>query len=321
MASIKTAIIVGYKGQDGTLLARRLADEGYRIVGVGRNESILFERTTTNVDICDLSAVMNLLVTIVPDEIYYLAGYHSSSEKPGKELSTAMLYEKSSRVHVLGLINFLQSIVETGIKTRLFYAASSLIYSGRNGEVQDESTPFDPVGIYGITKAQGVWVCREYRRVHNIFATCGFLYNHESHLRAPTFLSAKIISAAFKIASGSKVKLELGNPDARVDWGYAPDYVNAFKTVLALDTAEDFIFATGETHCVSDFAQLVFNHFSLDWRDHVVINKNLLFRQQPAKSGNPAKLLKMSGVTLHRPLEDLVSRLIGDFTKYLAHND
>jgi len=313
MHSSKTAIIVGHRGQDGTLLSANLSERGYEIIGIGRSESswggVVSNRV---VDVGDPGIVRQLLGEVGPCDIYYLAAYHSSSERSDAPVSQAELFTQSQAVHVTGLLNFLSAMVEVIPQSRLFYAASSLVFSGKHGEVQDEETPLEPVGMYGITKAQGMWLCREFREKQKIFAACGILYNHESYLRPCSFLTTKIIQAAINIAAGGADKLEVGRLSAKVDWGYAADYVNAFRAILALDSPDDFIMATGKVHSVEQFIEAVFGYFSLDWREHVVVNQGLLFREQPVKRGNPSKLQDRTGIALSRPFSEFVRMLIED---------
>jgi len=311
MAPLTTAIIVGYRGQDGSLLANNLAGRGYKVIGIGRGHVSGIHLDEESLDIRDSNAVKALLERTGPAEIYYLAAYHSSSEKSGVAISATELFSRSQEVHVTGLLAFLAAMEVVSPHSRLFYAASSLVFSGQQGPTQDESTPLEPVGMYGITKAQGMWLCREFRK-NNIFASCGILYNHESHLRPRSFLTSKIIQAAIKIANGGHEKVEVGNLSARVDWGYAPDYVEAFRAVLNLDAPDDFIFASGAAHSVEEFIAAVFGYFSLDWRDHVIVSPNLLFREQPVKQGNAAKLHQQTGIHLARPFNEFVYRLIQD---------
>ena len=309
----KTAIIVGADGQDGTLLTADLEKKGYQIVGISRGHTDWGPfRNGRSVDIQDQNAVRSVMQKCGPSEIYYLAAYHTSSEKTGILLSDAELFRRSQSVHVAGLLNFLEVMADVSPTSRLFYASSSLVFSGRHGDLQDETTPLEPVGMYGITKAQGMWLCKEYREKQKLFASCGILYNHESALRPRSFLTAKIIKTAIEIATGSDKKIEVGNLKAQVDWGYAPDYVAAFEAILGLEEPDDYILATGEAHSVEKFLAVVFGHFGLDWHDHVVISSDILFRLQPTKRGDATKLLNHTGIRLHRPFEEIVHRLIKD---------
>lgn len=313
MAKRRTAVIVGHRGQDGTLLAANLLAKGYSVIGIGRTETMCDGTPSDQIiDVTDQDAVKQFLASVGVCEIYYLAAYHSSSEKVGILDSPAELFRRSQAVHVTGLLNVLEAMREVAPESRLFYAASSLVFSGKHGEVQDEDTPLDPVGIYGITKAQGFWLCREFRERHQIFAASGILYNHESSFRPITFLTSKIVRAAIDIAGGGAEKVQVGSLSAKVDWGLASDYVAAFQAILALESPDDFVIATGEAHSVEEFVSAVFQYFSLDWCQHVIVKPALLFREQPVKRGNANKLMKRTGLDLKRPFAEFVSILIED---------
>lgn len=307
-------IIVGSAGQDGSLLRRDLQERGDEIIALERLQCIFPSGMPARVikDITNASEVTELLRLFQPNEIYYLAAYHTSSESAKTQKILHEEFESAHNVHVKGLVNFLSAIVEESPATRLFYASSSLIYSGENGELHDECTPLSPQGFYGITKAQGMQLCREFRMCHNVFASCGILFNHESHLRAPSFLSAKIIKAAIRISEGALEKLEVGNLSSRVDWGYAKDYVVAFQKILALDHPDDFIIATGEAHTVQEFIDIVFAFFDLIPDKYVVENKTILSRTPAVKIGDAGKLQSATGWTPSLNYRDFVVQLIKD---------
>ncbi len=312
----KTAIIVGHKGQDGSLLSNSLIKKGYNVVGIGRKETTLNSKPVYPfVDILDAESVYRLLDNTGPAEIYYLAAFHSSSENQKSIASSANCYRMAHALHVEGLLNFL-SYKRITEGYRLFYASSSLVFSGSDGLIQNEDTKIDPVGIYGITKSQGMFLIKEFREKNQVYATIGILYNHESHLRPLQFLTAKIIHAAISISKGNNMIIDIGNPAAMVDWGYAPDYVEAFRSLLSLNEPDDFIMATGEAHSIEELLDIVFNYFSLDWRAHVNINEKILFRRQPNKIGDSSKLLNKTGIRLRRPFKEFVHILINDHIIY-----
>ena len=314
MVKSKKVIVVGYAGQDGSLLIRDLQTRNDRIIGIGRATSIFpdgFPRDT-NVDIGNTHHIYELVRLFQPDEIYYLAAYHVSSEAAAARLPLHRQFAAAQAIHVTGLVNCLSAIVDESPNTRLFYASSSLVFSGENGEKQNEMTPLTPQEYYGITKAQGMWLCGEFRKKHNVFVTTGILYNHESHLRAATFLSAKIIRAAIRISRGSSEKLEIGNMTGRVDWGYAKDYVLAFQKILALDTPDDFIVATGISHTVEEFIHIVFNYFQLNSEQYVIENAKLLTRKPAVKIGDASKIHSLTGWRPSLDYQDFVIQLIED---------
>lgn len=311
----KRSIIVGHTGQDGTLLMQDLQRRGDKIIGLSRTRSLYpndFPKNTIK-DITNVEEVYKMVHLFQPHEIYYLAAYHTSSEASAVQHKLHTEFELAQSTHVTGLVNCLSAIVDESPTTRFFYASSSLIFSGENGEYQDELTPYDPQGFYGITKAQGIQLCREFRNRYNLFASTGILYNHESHLRTARFLSNKIIRTAMRIASGSNEKLEVGSLSSRVDWGYAKDYVLAFQKILLADNPDDFIVATGEAHTVEEFIQIVFDHFNLDMKQYVVENKSILTRTPPVKIGITDKLHKTTGWSPSMNYQDFVIQLIKDY--------
>ena len=297
---MRNAIIIGSEGQDGRLLYERLAQEGCNIVGVGRREVGRTAGSTAGVDrtidILDRAAVERAVKAFQPDAVFYLAAFHHSSEDK-RPRDDAELYLRSHDVHVHGLLNVLESLARYAPSARVFNAASSHCFGEPPASIQDERTPLRPQDPYGISKTVGVELCRMYRTRHALAASCGFLYNHESPLRSPKFLSAKIVRGAVAIAGGRRDKLILGDLSARVDWGYAPDYVDAMIRILRLDIADDFVVATGQSHTVEDFASIAFTHLNLDWRQHVATEPSLLTRSasRAALVGDSTKLRSKTG--------------------------
>jgi len=314
----KKTIIVGYAGQDGSLLVRDLQKRGDEIIGIGRLTCVYPTGFPSDVitDIRDVKQVYDVVRLFQPDEIYYLAAHHVSSEGGVLQIPLHIQFESAQAIHVSGLVNCLSAIVEESPATRLFYASSSLVFSGENGDLQDETTPFTPQGFYGISKTEGIQLCREFRKNHRVFASTGILYNHESHLRAPGFLSAKIIKTAIRISNGSHEKLEVGNLTSRVDWGYAKDYVVAFQKILAAYNPDDFIVATGEAHTVKEFIDIVFKYFNLDAEKYVLENKNILTRRPPVKIGDSSKLRSLTDWTPSLVYMDFVKQLIEDHLSF-----
>ena len=220
------------------------------------------------------------------------------------------LVRKSTDVHVTGLACFLEAIRLHSPETRLFYAGSSLVFGEPGTDMQDEMTPFDPRCVYGITKAAGLRLCRYYREKHGVFASGGILFNHESPLRQSKFVIPKIIHAAFAVSRGSAEKLHLGDLSARVDWGYAPDYVEAMTRILRIREPGDFVIATGETHSVQEVVERIFGSLGLDWREHVEVTREILTRRRSPLCGNASRLHAATGwqptVSFHEMLEILL---------------
>jgi GDPmannose 4,6-dehydratase len=218
--NLRKAIIIGNRGQDGTILTKYLLKKKYQVTGVD---------TDSKVDITNLHQVENLIKEIKPDEVYYLAAFHQSSQD--KAIEQTLLYQKSYEVNVFGYINFLEAIRKHSPESRIFYAASSMIFGNPKKEVQTEKSLYCPNTPYGITKLDGVLISRIYREQYDIFASCGIMFNHESEFRTANFITTKIIQGAVDIKKGIKDKLEVGSLSAKVDWGYAYDYVKAMNAV------------------------------------------------------------------------------------------
>jgi len=310
------AIIVGDRGQDGSLLRASLDKQGIQVVGVGREQLSLpqFFSGISNAgfSIANTKQVAALVEAIRPSEVYYLAAHHVSSEQSGADNSPSE-YDAYHRVHVVGLLNFLWAIRNHSPLCRLFYAASSLVFSGSHGPIQNEETPLSPVGFYGLTKAQGIYICREFRQRHGIFASVGILYNHESALRPSKFISKKLIYSAHQISLGLQKELSVGNLSAETDWGYAPDFVEAFQKILRIDAADDFVIATGESHSVSEFAEIVFNHYGLDPTSYIRENPTALLRHLPRKVGDSSKLRRATGWKPTCDFQAMVKMLVSDY--------
>ena len=274
---MRTALIIGAGGQDGRLLARFLLARDYNVRGWTRADPGTDTACDCEVvDVLQRGTVEHNLLTLRPDEVYYLAAFHHSTEETVSEC-TAELLRRSFDVHVLGLLNVLQTI-ERSRKGRLFYAASSHVFGMPITEWQNEQTAFVPNSAYGISKAAGIQCCQLFRRERGVFAASGILFNHESALRKPSFLSQKIVRGALRARRHPAFKLDLGDIEARVDWGYAPDYVDAMFRILQLAEASDFVVASGEVHTVREFAEIAFDAVGLDWRRHVQLDPRLLKR-------------------------------------------
>ncbi len=302
---MKRALIVGAAGQDGQLLRHALDKRGDFVLGVGR-------RTHDGIialDVLDCAAVKRAVEKLAPDEIYYLAAFHHSSEER-ERVSPADLWRRSFETHVHGAVNFLEAILSHAPAARFFYAGSCLVFGASAPSPQNEQTPFSPETIYGISKAAAVECCRYYRREHNVFAATGILYNHESPLRSPAFLSQKVVRAALEIKAGMRWDLALGDLAAETDWGYAPDYVEAMMRILSAERADDFVVATGTPRTVQDFVEHAFNAVGLDWRKHVREEKSLVKATRGRLVGDASKLKRETGWQPSVSFEEMVSRLV-----------
>jgi GDPmannose 4,6-dehydratase len=193
-------------------------------------------------------------------------------------------------------LNFLEAARVKSPKSRLFFASSSRVFGAPPSSPQDETTPLNPECVYGITKAAGQRCVRYYRQAHGLFAAAGILYNHESPLRAPAFVTTKIVRGAVAIRRGQQSKLVLGDLDAEADWGYAPDYVDAMRQILRLPAADDFVIASGASHTVRNFVEAAFGLVGLDWNAYVEVAPGLISGQRRSSLvGNTAKLTAATG--------------------------
>jgi len=279
----RNAIIVGSDGQDGRLLAQFLKEKNYQLALVGRER----------LDINSLLEVKELVLDTKPKEIYYLAAHHHSAED--KWDSDDILLKKSTAVHVLGVVNFLETMVLHAPYARLFYASSSHIFPSSTGEKLSESTRPLPENIYAITKYTGMLMCQYYREKKGIFTSCGILFNHESNLRSVKYLSRKIVVAAVQIFQKQRDQLILGNLDVAVDWGYAPDYVDAMYRILQLDSASDYVVASGKTHTVRQFVDIAFNYLGLNYIKYVKVDTSVLNKNIEIRVGDAIKLRLATG--------------------------
>lgn len=305
---MKRALIVGCHGQDGRLLFEQLKAKGDAIYGIGRSECIvhgdwpekLVDATAIrSVDILNYQQVADAFRVFQPDQVYYLAAFHHAADTPLKQ--TMELFKRSYEIHVQGLLHCLEAILSQRPECRLFYAASSHTFGNVDLKRITESTPLDPICVYGITKTTGVQACRFYRKQHGVFASVGFLFNHESIYRRADFLSQKIARAAVAIKLGLETELKLGDLSAVVDWGFAGDYTNAMERILSLDAPHDFIIASGIPRTVRDFVDIAFQVVGLDYRSYVVETKMPGLRQRTPLIGNPTYLKSLTG---WEPLKD-----------------
>lgn len=307
---MKTAIVIGSNGQDGYYLANSLEQKGYGVIRIDQNyiQPTVGFNANNPFNICDPSNVDILLSDTRPDEIYHLAAYHHSAQDNYEE--TLNIFNKSISTHEISLFNLLTSIVKHSPSTKLFYAASSLIFGDPPTEIQNESTPINPINLYGITKASGIFLCRKFRKEHGTFASCGILYNHESSRRQRNFLSKKIVNGVLDARGNKQAVLELGNLDTITDWGYAPDYVEAMIKILNLPNPDDFIVSTGIKHTVRDFVEIAFASVGLDWHNHVIQNPAIIKRVTMPLIGDSTKLRNLSGWSPSITFDEMVKLLV-----------
>jgi GDPmannose 4,6-dehydratase len=312
MSLVARAIIVGSGGQDGRLLRRSLQAKGIGTVGISRHRIHYPDGREDGFSILDELPIRNLLSEYQPHHIYYLAAHHTSAQGAMTN-SSLENYSVCHNTHVVGLHHFLEAIRVICPNARIFYASSSLIFDGSLGPKQSENTPFGPIGFYGLTKLQGMMLCRHYCREYNLFASSGILFSHESNYRPASYLSKKIISAAYAISRGQEAKVTIGDLDSINDWGYAADYVEAFQGILRLGAPGDFVVATGEGHTVREFAQGVCDQFGLRLSDCVVEDKSLPLRRTGPRVGDYTKLKLAAGWSPSKSFDQMVQALVKDY--------
>lgn len=278
---IKKALITGITGQDGSYLAELLLAKGYEVHGIirrassfntGRIDHLYKDPHIHGVrlylhygDIADSTNLIKLLYRIQPEEIYHLAA--QSHVRVSFDIP-----EYTGDVTGLSTIRILEAIRETGVKAKFYQASSSEMYGKVQEVPQRETTPFYPRSPYAAAKVYAYWATVNYRESYDMFACNGILFNHESPRRGETFVTRKITRAVAAIKAGLQKTLYLGNLDAKRDWGYAKEYVEAMWLMLQQEEPEDYVIATGETHTVKEFLEESFSYAGLDWRKHVEID-------------------------------------------------
>ena len=311
------ALITGITGQDGSYLTELLLDKGYEVHGVVRRTSTL-DRSRLNhlyhdpaiygqrlflhyADLNDPTTLRRVLFKVAPDEIYHLAGQSHvglSFEIP----------ESTCEETAMGTLRLLEMIRDLPRPPRMYHAASSEIFGRPAQSPQDEQTPFAPVNPYGCAKAFATQMVVIYRRNFGLFATNGIMYNHESPRRGENFVTRKICRAAAAIKLGRETELALGDTSAQRDWGDARDYVQGMWLALQHETADDFVFATGQLHSVQDVVETAFAAAQLDWRKHVKLEPRLLRPAEPHRLvGNAAKARRVLGWEPKTTFADLIT--------------
>ncbi|NEO73457.1 GDP-mannose 4,6-dehydratase [Moorena sp. SIO3H5] len=291
---MKKALVCGVSGQDGAYLAKLLLDKGYTVCGTSRDAQMSSFRNLVylgirdqikleSMTLTDFRSVLQVLTKFQPYEVYNLAGQSSVGLSFGQPVETLESI-------ATGTINLLEAIRFTGAPIKLYNAGSSECFGDTGEQAADEQTPFRPRSPYGVAKAAAFWEVANYREAYGLFACSGILFNHESPLRPERFVTQKIVSAACRIANGSKEKLRLGNMAIKRDWGWAPEYVEGMYLMLQQDQPDDYVIATGESYKLEDFVATAFATVDLDWQDHVVTDSKL-FRPTDLALGksNPAK--------------------------------
>jgi GDPmannose 4,6-dehydratase len=297
---MKTALITGVTGQDGSYLAELLLEKGYKVIGLKRRTSSVYTERIDHIfnhenfemryfELNDAGCMWRLLNEYKPDEIYNLAA--QSHVRVSFEVP-----ESTTDTIVMGTLRLLEAMRHVVPNARFYQASSSEMFGDNPESPQDEYTAFQPASPYACAKVYAHHLVRNYRGSYRLHASCGILFNHESPRRGETFVTRKITMAAARIKLGLQDKLYLGNLDAKRDWGFAGDYVEAMWMMLQRDHPGDYVIATGETHTVREFLECVFRHAGLNVGDHVEIDERL-FRphEVPLLLGDPTKAKETFG--------------------------
>lgn len=314
---MKKALITGIAGQDGSYLADLLLSKGYEVHGIVRRAAI--EDTAhklkniahlvdkVHLHVASLDNVLSIIKTVkdvVPDECYHLAASSFVSYSFEDEIS--ILNNNVNSTHYL-----LASLKEFAPHCRFYFAGTSEMFGKSESAPQTEETPFNPRSIYGISKVSGYHLVKNYREQYGLRACTGILYNHESPRRGYEFVTRKIVSSAVRIKRGLQETVSLGNLDARRDWGYAPDYVEAMWLMLQAEQPEDYVVASGETHSVRELVEIAFTAVGLDYRDHVKVDP-VFFR--PAEKvllcGDPSRIINRLAWRRSRSFREIILEMV-----------
>ena len=309
----KKALITGITGQDGSYLAELLLEKGYQVTGmVRRSSSENFERIDhlsdrlelRQGDLLDQLSLVNLIREFRPHEIYNLAAQSFVPTSFSQPLLTA-------EFTALGVTRLLEAIRLVDSEIRFYQASSSEMFGNIPEIPQSETTGFHPRSPYGVAKLYGHWITLNYRESYDLFACSGILFNHESPRRGREFVTRKIAEGAAGVALGLRDRLKLGNLDAKRDWGYAPEYVEAMWLMLQREVPSDYVIGTGTQHTPREFCEVAFSHVGLDYREHVRVDPALI---RPAEVNSlladPSKALRELGWKPRTSFEELVRIMV-----------
>jgi GDPmannose 4,6-dehydratase len=314
MMEPRRALITGVSGQDGVYLAEHLRAHGREVFGVCRGSPpprVTAVARVERLDMCDEPALDDLIRRVAPAECYHLAAHHRSSQTlagPVDPDADEILHVKTN---LLATHALLRALRRHQPRARVFLAGSCQMFGSPRQMPQNEDTPFHPEAPYAITKVAAAQLGTLYRDRHGLFCCTGILYNHESPLRGPSFVTGRITREVVEIQAGRRRELVLGDPEAQVDWGFAGDYVQAMRLMLEAESPADHVIATGRLTTVRDFAALAFDRVGLAWKDHL--------RQDPQAhtpttravyQGDPARIRDRLGWQATTTLADLVSMMV-----------
>ncbi|HEX9147918.1 MAG TPA: GDP-mannose 4,6-dehydratase [Thermoanaerobaculia bacterium] len=310
---MKSALITGINGQDGSYLAEHLLAHGYRVCGLVRRTSIrnlervshlLEQLELLNGDLLDQNSLINAVAAAQPDEVYNLA---AQSFVPASFSQPVLTGEFTA----LGVTRMLEAIRIVNPRIRFYQASSSEMFGKVHSVPQDEETKFHPRSPYGVAKLYGHWITVNFRESYGMFAVSGILFNHESPRRGTEFVTRKITLAAARIAAGKQKELKLGNLEAQRDWGFTGDFVEAMRLMLEQPEPRDYVIGTGETHTVQEFVEAAFGRVGLDWHKYVVIDPKLV---RPAEVdlliSNPRRAMEELGWKPRVSFHELVRMMV-----------
>lgn len=311
--SKKVALITGITGQDGSYLAEFLLSKGYEVFGMVRRASVeKFERIAhirskielLQGDLLDQFSLISILKEVRPCEVYNLAAQSFVPTSWSQPVLT-------SEFTAIGVTKLLESIRLVDPAIRFYQASSSEMYGKVRETPQTELTPFYPRSPYGVSKVYGHYITVNYRESYNLFAVSGILFNHESPRRGLEFVTRKVTDAVARIKLGMSDTVKLGNLDAKRDWGFSGDYVQAMWLMLQQQEPDDYVIATGRTHSVRDLVEVAFSHVDLDWQKHVVVDQRLI---RPAEVdllvGDPTKAKKKLGWEPKVSFEEMIRLMV-----------
>jgi len=311
----KKALITGITGQDGAYLSSFLLKKGYHVYGAFRRTSIVnLERIESlgikdqiefiSMDLTDQGSIIKSLQKICPDEIYNLAAQSFVAVSFEQPVTTG-------EITGLGVTKLLEAIRIVNPKIKFYQASTSEMFGKVQTVPQNENTPFYPRSPYAIAKLYAHWMTVNYREAYDMFTCCGILFNHESPLRGLEFVTRKITNTVARIKFGLERELRLGNLEAKRDWGYAPEYVEAMWLMLQHDKPDDYVIATGEAHSVKEFVEEAFSYVGLDWQDYVVVDPSFY---RPAEveflMGDPSKAKEKLGWQPKTTFKELVKLMV-----------
>ena len=318
---MKTAFITGINGMDGSHLADLLLSKGYKVYGMERRSSNVSDINTKhlkdkitilNGDITDQNSLLRCLKESNPDEVYNLA----AQSFVGESWNTP---EQTSNVTGLGVLRMLEAIREFNPKIKYYQASSSEMFGRMVENPATEKTPFYPRSPYGVSKLYGHWITKNYRESYDMFTCSGILFNHESERRGIEFVTRKISDGVARIRLGLADHISLGNLEAKRDWGYAPDYVEAMWLMMQQETPDDYVIATGETYSIKEFLDIAFNHIGItDWKSYVKQDPKFM---RPAEvdvlRGDYSKSFKELNWKPKTSFTDLVKNMVDNDIKIL----